>query len=167
MPQHALGGLAQERGQVVGAVALALYEAGDVAHGTHGFIGDGFDLREVCAGVLVIGQDVLGDERDAAEAAADFVMQILSDALAQPLQLGLAGFSLTMQPDEHGRHGGEPEEEDQAGAPALPALRDGLALGRDAIELVQDLAPLGKAGEPLRPVEDVGTAREAIHQRGL
>ena len=102
------GGVAQERGEVVGAVAVALDEARDVAHGADGFIGDVFDLDEILAGLRGIAircEDVLRDERDAAEAAeaaADLVMQVLRDLLAQQFHFDSARAALPQRVEQHG-----------------------------------------------------------------
>ena len=55
-------------------------------------------------GIVAAGEDVLSDESDAAEAAADLVVQIPRDALPQGLHLAESGASLPVQPDEKSGH---------------------------------------------------------------
>jgi hypothetical protein len=168
--QQSCGGFTQQRGEVVGTVAVALDQARDVAHGADGFVGDVFDLGEVVArlrGVVVAGEDVLRDERDAAEAAPDLIVQIPRDALAQGFHLAESRTPLSHGPSDGGGDACHDEHGERAEAIVLPLL-DELPLARfDRCDLLHGLAPLRETGEPVGPVEDVRTTGEAIDESGL
>src|SRR5688500_19081383 len=72
--------------EIVLTILLRLHDAGNVVHRIHGLACDGLDFRElVLHEWIVLGgsHDVLADENDTAQTAADLVVEILRDALTQ------------------------------------------------------------------------------------
>ena len=143
--QHAVGCFPHQDREVIGAVALTLHEACDVAHGVHGFVGDVFDLGKVgaCVGsVRCGGEKVLGDEGNAAEATADLVVKVLSDACAQALDLLGAGFALMTKPEEQDDAACCCEADQSHEDDVLPAGLGRRAFSIEQGELVLDLSAL-------------------------